>query len=77
MSNHLLCYFIKAFLSQIFNAPAAIEEKSPEMVVLKGTITVSDLAQALNSLGVAPRDVILIFQAIKEAGALHGQLIVM
>ena len=59
------------------NPSIAIEEKSPEMVVLKGTTTVSDLAQALNSLGVAPRDVISIFQAIKEAGALHGQLIIM
>jgi flagellar P-ring protein FlgI len=55
----------------------SIEEKSPEMVVLKGTTTVSDLAQALNSLGVTPRDVISIFQAIKEAGALQGQLIIM
>jgi flagellar P-ring protein FlgI len=55
----------------------AIEEKTPEMVVLKGTTTVSDLSQALNSLGVSPRDVISIFQAIKEAGALQGQLIIM
>jgi flagellar P-ring protein precursor FlgI len=54
-----------------------VEEKASEMVVLKGTTTVSDLAQALNSLGVAPRDVIAIFQAIKEAGALHGQLVIM
>jgi flagellar P-ring protein precursor FlgI len=55
----------------------SVEEKAPEMVVLKGTTTVSDLSQALNSLGVAPRDVISIFQAIKEAGALQGQLIIM
>ena len=59
------------------NSSISIEEKSPEMVVLKGTTTVSDLAQALNSLGVSPRDVISIFQAIKEAGALHGQLIIL
>jgi flagellar P-ring protein precursor FlgI len=59
------------------NPSISVEEKSPEMVVLKGTTTVSDLAQALNSLGVSPRDVISIFQAIKEAGALHGQLIVL
>lgn len=55
----------------------SVEEKAPEMVVLKGTTTVSDLSQALNSLGVSPRDVISIFQAIKEAGALQGQLIIM
>jgi flagellar P-ring protein precursor FlgI len=59
------------------NPSISVEEKAPEMVVLKGTTTVSDLSQALNSLGVAPRDVISIFQAIKEAGALQGQLIIM
>jgi flagellar P-ring protein precursor FlgI len=59
------------------NPSISVEEKSPELVVLKGTTTVSDLAQSLNSLGVAPRDVISIFQAVKEAGALHGQLIIL
>ena len=54
-----------------------IEEKDMEMVVLDQTTTVADLAQALNSLGVAPRDVIAIFQAIKEAGALQGKLVIM
>jgi len=59
------------------NPDISIEEKTPEMVVLKSTTTVSELAQTLNSLGVSPRDVISIFQAIKEAGALQGQLIIM
>lgn len=59
------------------NPEVTVEEKNPEMVVLKGTTTVSELAQTLNSLGVNPRDVISIFQAIKEAGALQGQLIIL
>jgi flagellar P-ring protein FlgI len=59
------------------NPQVAIEEKSADMVVLNGTTTVSDLSQALNSLGVAPRDVIAILQAIKEAGALQAQLVIM
>lgn len=59
------------------NPEMVVEEKDMEMVVLSGTTSVSDLAQALNSLGVAPRDVIAIFQAIKEAGALQGKLIIM
>ncbi|MBD3346730.1 MAG: flagellar basal body P-ring protein FlgI [Chitinivibrionales bacterium] len=54
-----------------------VDEKDAELVVLDGTTTVSDLAHALNSLGVAPRDVISIFQAIKQAGALHGELIIL
>ncbi|MBD3319601.1 MAG: flagellar basal body P-ring protein FlgI [Chitinivibrionales bacterium] len=59
------------------NPEIVIDEKDPELVVLDNTSSVSDLAHALNSLGVAPRDVIAIFQAIKEAGALHGQLIIL
>lgn len=59
------------------NPEMVVEEKDAEMVVLDGTTTVSDLAHALNSLGVAPRDVIAILQAIKEAGALHANLIIM
>lgn len=59
------------------NSEIAVEEKDAEMVVLDQTTTVSDLAQALNSLGVSPRDVIAILQAIKEAGALQAQLVIM
>jgi flagellar P-ring protein precursor FlgI len=59
------------------NPDITVEEKNPELVVLKGNTTVSELAQTLNSLGVSPRDIISIFQAIKEAGALQGQLIIL
>ncbi len=38
--------------------------------------TVQDMANALNALGVAPRDLISIFQALKEAGTLQGELII-
>lgn len=59
------------------NPEMVVEEKDMEMVVLDETTTVADLAQALNSLGVAPRDIISIFQAIKISGALQAKLIVM
>ncbi|MBN1983833.1 MAG: flagellar basal body P-ring protein FlgI [Chitinivibrionales bacterium] len=61
----------------IANPQRIIEEKDMDVVVLNKTTSVSDLAHALNSLGVAPRDIIAIFQAIKEAGALQGRLIIM
>ena len=38
---------------------------------------IPELVDALNSVGASPRDVIAILQAIKEAGALHGELVVM
>jgi flagellar P-ring protein precursor FlgI len=45
-------------------------------VVPEGT-TVADVARALNALGAGPQDMISIFQAIKEAGALHAELRIM
>jgi flagellar P-ring protein precursor FlgI len=59
------------------NPEVVVEEKDAEMVVLDGTATVSDLANTLNSLGVTPRDVISILQAIKQAGALHAELVIL
>lgn len=51
----------------------AVEEKS-RMLVLPKAATVADVARALNALGVTPRDLISIFQLLKEAGALHAEL---
>jgi flagellar P-ring protein precursor FlgI len=53
------------------------EEPANEVKVIPAVSNVGELAQALNTLGVAPRDIISIFQAIKQAGALHAELIVM
>ena len=38
--------------------------------------TVADIAEALNMLEVSPRDLIAIFQALKQAGAIQGELVV-
>ncbi len=53
-----------------------VKEREGKMVVINSTPTVGDLATALNALGVTPRDIISIFQAIKEAGALSAELII-
>ena len=58
------------------NPEIVVEQRDMDMVVLDETTTASDLAHALNSLGVASRDIIQIFQAIKQAGALQAQLII-
>ncbi|MBN2483027.1 MAG: flagellar basal body P-ring protein FlgI [Candidatus Omnitrophica bacterium] len=44
------------------------------MEVIEESVSVNDLVQSLNALGVAPKDLIAILQAIKEAGALHAEL---
>ncbi len=52
------------------------EEDVAKTAVIKETTTVSELASALNALGLNPRDIIAIFQAIKQAGALQARLII-
>ena len=47
------------------------------LAVVNGGVSLQDLVNALNSLGVGPRDMISILQAIKTAGALHATLEVM
>ena len=54
-----------------------ISEESAQTVVLDPETTVAQLAVSLNSLGLSPRDIISIFQAMDRAGALRGKLIVM
>jgi flagellar P-ring protein precursor FlgI len=49
-------------------------EDSAPVSVFEGSTTVSDVAAALNALGVAPRDLSSIFQLLKESGALHAEL---
>ena len=49
-------------------------EEEKAISVLNRTATVGDLANALNVLGVTPRDLSSIFQQLKESGALHAQL---
>lgn len=45
-----------------------------KVTVLDVGANVGDLVQALNKLGVSPKDLISILQSVKAAGALHGEL---
>ncbi len=45
-----------------------------KVALLDTGANVGDLVQALNKLGVSPKDLISILQSIKAAGALHGEL---
>ena len=53
------------------------EDGVAEMAVIDGGITLQDLVSSLNSLGISPRDVITILQAIKAAGAMQAEIEVM
>jgi flagellar P-ring protein FlgI len=51
----------------------AIEEQSLLHVVPR-QVSVSELARAINAMGLTPRDLISIFQALRRAGALQAEL---
>ncbi|MEJ5226387.1 MAG: flagellar basal body P-ring protein FlgI [Thermodesulfovibrio sp.] len=52
------------------------EEKQASLVEVQGS-TVGELVKALNTLGVTPKDLISILQALKTAGALKADLVLM
>jgi flagellar P-ring protein precursor FlgI len=53
------------------------DQSDRRMVVLDAGVTLKELVDGLNALGVGPRDMIAIIQAIKAAGALQADLEVM
>lgn len=54
-----------------------IEEGEDRLLVVPRGIGLGDVVNGLNSIGVTPRDLISILQAIKAAGALHADLQIM
>lgn len=61
----------------IQNQEIGVSEDEGKMGTLGGEVTLSELVRGLNALGATPRDLISIFLALKEAGALHGELEIM
>lgn len=54
-----------------------VSEDKGNLVVLEQGVSIGDVAAALNAIGATPRDLIAIFQAIKAAGALYADLVVL
>ncbi len=56
----------------------AVDEQSDNrLTVFKPGISIQDLVSGLNALGIGPRDMISILQAIKAAGAMQAEIEVM
>lgn len=53
----------------------AVQEEKTQMKVIRGGASIDEVVRALNLIGVTPRDMIIILQAIKKAGALHANLV--
>ena len=53
------------------------EDEENKLSVVNSGVTLQDLINGLNSLGIGPRDLITILQAVKAAGALQAEIQVM
>ncbi|TNE38842.1 MAG: flagellar biosynthesis protein FlgA, partial [Alphaproteobacteria bacterium] len=50
------------------------DDKDKKLAILKKGVRLQDLVDGLNALGIGPRDMISILQAIKAAGALQAEI---
>lgn len=53
-----------------------VEEEQGKMFKFDPGLTLDDLVRAVNEVGAAPSDLMAILQALKQAGAIEGQLII-
>ena len=58
------------------NTDIEVTEKQGKMFSFQPGVTLDDLVRAVNEVGAAPSDLMAILQALKQAGALEGQLII-
>ena len=63
---------------QVAQTDAQVDEGADKkFAVVERGVTLQDLVNGLNALGIGPRDLITILQAIKTAGALQAEIVVM
>ncbi|ELV8627024.1 flagellar basal body P-ring protein FlgI [Vibrio cidicii] len=58
------------------NSDISVTEKEGKMFKFEPGLTLDDLVRAVNQVGAAPSDLMAILQALKQAGAIEGQLII-
>jgi flagellar P-ring protein precursor FlgI len=54
-----------------------VDQETRQLIALEEGTTLSDVVRALNTLGVTPRDIIAIMQALKAAGALRAEVVIL
>jgi flagellar P-ring protein FlgI len=58
----------------VADSEVTVTEENGQVMRVQPTSTVADLVTALNALGVSPRDLVAIFQALHAAGALQARV---
>jgi len=54
-----------------------VQEDGKRLAVVRNGVSLQQLVDGLNALGIGPRDLISILQAIKAAGAIQADIVVM
>jgi flagellar P-ring protein precursor FlgI len=52
-----------------------VDEELKNMIVVDPGTSIARIADAMNALGVSPRDMMSLFLALRDAGALHADLV--
>ena len=56
------------------DSDVSVSEEDKKLMMFRGGSTIDELVKALNAIGVTPRDLITVLQAMKAAGALQAEL---
>jgi flagellar P-ring protein precursor FlgI len=62
---------------EVTNSDVTVGEDVSALQIVGGEVTLGDVVKGLNALGATPRDLISIFSALKAAGALNAELVIM
>jgi len=64
---------VRVCVVDVDNTDITVDEKTGRIEMLEG-VTVGDVVGALNRMGVTPRDLIVILQAMQAAGGLQAEI---
>jgi flagellar P-ring protein precursor FlgI len=58
------------------NSQIDVREEKNKMFLFDPGVSLNDIVEAVNQVGAAPGDLVAILEALKEAGALRAELII-
>ncbi|HFD87644.1 MAG TPA: flagellar basal body P-ring protein FlgI [Gammaproteobacteria bacterium] len=68
--------FSKGKTKKIKNSKVKVEQEKNRMFLFKDGVTLSQIVRAINQVGAAPGDLVAILDALKQAGALRAELVI-
>ena len=60
----------------VSDSDIAIEQKGSRMFLFEAGVTLDELVRAVNQVGAAPGDLVAILEALKQAGSLNAELVI-